>query len=82
VLIPLSTLFLKSASLTWHQFWSVATGPRAQAAYRLSFVASLTAALVTGVFGLIVAWILVRYRFPFRRLVDGLVDLPLPCRRL
>ncbi|HXJ95175.1 MAG TPA: sulfate ABC transporter permease subunit CysT [Terriglobia bacterium] len=76
VLIPVSTLFLKSASLTWRQFWTVATGPRALAAYRLSLLASLTAALVTGVFGLIVAWILVRYRFPFRRLVDGLVDLP------
>jgi len=76
VLIPVSTLFLKSASLTWGQFWRVATGPRALAAYRLSFVASLTAAVVTGMFGLIVAWILVRYRFPFRRLVDGLVDLP------
>ena len=76
VLIPLSTLLLKSASLTWHQFWSVVTGPRALAAYRLSLVASLTAALVTGVFGLVVSWILVRYRFPFRRLVDGLVDLP------
>ncbi len=76
VLIPVSTLFLKSASLTWSQFWSVATGPRALAAYRLSLLASLAAALVTGVFGLIVAWILVRYRFPFRRLVDGLVDLP------
>ena len=76
VLIPVSTLFLKSASLTWSRFWTVATGPRALAAYRLSIMASLTAALVTGVFGLIVAWILVRYRFPFRRLVDGLVDLP------
>jgi len=76
VLIPVSTLFLKTASLTWSQFWSVATGPRALAAYRLSFVASLAAALVNGVFGLIVSWILVRYRFPLRRLVDGLVDLP------
>ena len=76
VLIPVSTLFLKTASLTWTQFWTVATSPRALAAYRLSLMASLTAALVTGVFGLIVAWILVRYRFPFRRLVDGLVDLP------
>lgn len=76
VLIPVSTLFIRSASLTWSQFWSVATGPRALAAYRLSFVASLAAALVNGVFGLVVSWILVRYRFPLRRLVDGLVDLP------
>jgi len=76
VLIPVSTLFFKSASLTWSQFWSVATGPRALAAYRLSLVASLVAASVNGVFGLVVSWILVRYRFPLRRLVDGLVDLP------
>lgn len=76
VLIPVSTLFLKSASLTWEQFWHVATSPRALAAYRLSFAASLVAALVNGVFGLIVSWVLVRYRFPFHRLLDGLVDLP------
>ena len=76
VLIPLSTLVIKSASLTWVQFWSVATGPRALAAYRLSFMASLVAALINGLFGLVVSWILVRYRFPFRRLADGLVDLP------
>lgn len=76
VLIPVSTLFIKSASLTWSQFWNVATGPRALAAYRLSLIASLVAALVNGLFGLVVSWILVRYKFPFRRLVDGLVDLP------
>lgn len=76
VLIPLSTIFIKSASLTWPQFWSAVAGPRALASYRLSFGASLVAALINGVFGLLVAWILVRYRFPFRRLVDGLVDLP------
>ena len=76
VLIPVSMLLIKSASLTWTQFWSVATGPRALAAYRLSFMASLAAALINGVFGLVVSWILVRYRFPFRRLADGLVDLP------
>ncbi|HTS70904.1 MAG TPA: sulfate ABC transporter permease subunit CysT [Terriglobia bacterium] len=76
VLVPLSTLVIRSASLTWVQFWSVATGPRALAAYRLSFMASLVAALINGLFGLVVSWILVRYRFPFRRLADGLVDLP------
>ena len=76
VLLPVSMLFLKSASLTWHQFWTVATVPRALAAYRLSFLASLIAAAVNGLFGLVVSWILVRYRFPFRRLADGLVDLP------
>ena len=76
VLIPLSTIFIKAASLSWPQFWSAVTSPRAMASYRLSFGASLIAALINAVFGLLVAWILVRYRFPFRRLVDGLVDLP------
>jgi sulfate transport system permease protein len=76
VLIPLSTLFIKSASMSWTQFWGAVTSPRALASYRLSFGASFVAALINAVFGLLVAWILVRYRFPFRRLVDGLVDLP------
>ena len=76
VLIPLSSLFIKSASLSWRQFWSAVTSPRALASYRLSLGASLFAAVTNGVFGLLVAWILVRYRFPFRRIVDGLVDLP------
>src|SRR5207248_1421167 len=72
VLIPVSTIFVKSASLTWPEFWRAVASPRALASYRLSFVASLVAALINGVFGLLVAWVLVRYRFPFRRLVDGL----------
>jgi sulfate/thiosulfate transport system permease protein len=76
VLIPLAGLFLKTASLTWDQFWSIVTAPRALAAYRLSFGTAIGAALVNVVFGLIVAWVLVRYRFPGHRLVDGLVDLP------
>ncbi|GEN08083.1 sulfate transport system permease protein [Myxococcus fulvus] len=76
VLIPLSSLFLKTFSLTWPQFWETVTAPRALAAYRLSFSASLVAALVNVVFGLLVAWVLVRYRFPGRSLVESLVDLP------
>jgi sulfate transport system permease protein len=76
VLIPMSTIFIKSASLSWGQFWHAVASPRALASYRLSFGAALVAALINAVFGLLVAWILVRYRFPFRRLVDGLVDLP------
>jgi len=76
VLIPLSTVFIKSASLSWAQFWDAVTSPRALASYRLSFGASFVAALINAVFGLLVAWILVRYRFPFRRILDGLVDLP------
>jgi sulfate transport system permease protein len=76
VLIPLSTTFLKSATLGWRSFWSVVTDPRVVASYRLSFGASLLAAAINAVFGLLVAWVLARYRFPGKRLVDGLVDLP------
>jgi sulfate transport system permease protein len=76
VLIPISTIFVKSATLTWPEFWHAVASPRALASYRLSFGASSVAALINGVFGLLVAWVLVRYRFPFRRLIDGLVDLP------
>jgi sulfate transport system permease protein len=76
VLIPLAGLFLKTASLTWDQFWSIVTAPRALAAYRLSFGTAIGAALVNVVFGLIVAWVLVRYRFAGRRFIDALIDLP------
>ena len=76
VLIPLAGTFLKTATLTWAQFWETVASPRALASYRLTFGASLVAAALNGVFGLIVAWVLVRYKFPGRRLVDALVDLP------
>jgi sulfate transport system permease protein len=76
VLIPLSTIFFKTATLGWDQFVSTVTAPRALASYRLSLGASLIAALINSVFGFLVAWVLVRYRFPGRRIVDGLVDLP------
>ncbi len=76
VLIPLATLFLKTASLTWAQFWTTVTGERALFAYKLTIGASLLAAIVNAVFGLIVAWVLVRYRFPGRGILDALVDLP------
>jgi sulfate/thiosulfate transport system permease protein len=76
VLLPLSTIFIKSAALKWTDFWSIVSSPRAVASYRLSFGASLAAAIINAVFGLLVAWILVRYRFPFKRLIDGIVDLP------
>lgn len=76
VLIPLSTLVLKSATLTWGQFWHAVTAARALAAYRLSFGAAFVAALINGTFGLLLAWVLERYAFPGRRLIDGLVDLP------
>ncbi len=76
VLIPLAATFLKTATLSWSEFWQIVTSPRALASYRMSFGASMVAALVNAVFGFIVAWVLVRYRFPGRRLVDALVDLP------
>jgi len=75
-LIPLSATFLKASTLTWHQFLRVALAPRAMASYRLSFGGSLVAALVNLVFGVLVAWVLVRYEFPAKRLFDSLVDLP------
>ena len=76
VLIPLSATILKTSALSWSQFWTTVTDPRALASYRLTFGASFLAAVVNLVFGFLVAWVLVRYRFPGRRLVDGLVDLP------
>jgi sulfate transport system permease protein len=76
VLIPLSATFLKASSLNWQQFWHIVTAPRALASYQLSFVASAIAAGINLVFGLIVAWVLVRYSFPGKRLFDSLVDLP------
>ena len=76
VLIPLSGLFIKTSSLSWEQFWGIVTNPRAVASYRLTFGASLLGALINGIFGSIIAWVLVRYRFPGRSLVDALVDLP------
>ena len=76
VLVPLSTLFWKSADLGWSGIWSAVTSPRVVASYKLTFGASLVAASVNGVFGLVVTWVLVRYRFPGRRLMDALVDLP------
>jgi sulfate/thiosulfate transport system permease protein len=76
VLIPLAAAFAKTGALTWAHFWQVVASPEALAAYRLSFGVSLLAALVNAVFGLIVAWVLVRYQFWGKRLMDALVDLP------
>lgn len=76
VLIPLAAVFLKTTSLTWQQFWHIVSAPRAVASYKLSFGASGIAATLNLVFGLIVAWVLVRYSFPGKRLFDSLVDLP------
>ena len=76
VLIPLSAVFLKTSTLTWHQFLRVVLSPRALASYRLSFGASLIAAAINLIFGVLVAWVVVRYEFPLKRLFDSLVDLP------
>ncbi|HOX66935.1 MAG TPA: sulfate ABC transporter permease subunit CysT [Burkholderiaceae bacterium] len=76
VLIPLSAAFLKTATMTWPAFWDAVTSPRVMASYRLTFGASLAGALLNAFFGLIIAWVLVRYEFPFKRVVDALVDLP------
>jgi sulfate transport system permease protein len=76
VLIPLAGLFVKSASLGFDAFFAAVTSPRALASYRLSFGAAFAAAALNAVFGLVIAWVLVRYRFPGRRLFDALVDLP------
>jgi sulfate transport system permease protein len=76
VLVPLSAAFLKTFTLSWPQFVDAVTSPRVLASYRLTFGASLLASLLNAGFGLVVAWVLVRYTFPFKRLIDGLVDLP------
>ncbi|GEN33507.1 sulfate ABC transporter permease subunit CysT [Aneurinibacillus danicus] len=76
VLLPLSAVFLKTATMGWEAFWSTITDQRVLASYRLSFGAAFAAALINVVFGLLVAWVLVRYSFPGKRVIDGLVDLP------
>ena len=76
VLIPLSAAFLKTFTMTWPAFWEAVSSPRVVASYRLTFGASLAAALLNTGFGLVIAWVLVRYEFPFKRVVDALVDLP------
>ena len=76
VLLPLATVFTRTADLSWAAFWDTVTNPRVLASYRVTFGASFVAALVNTVFGLLVAWVLVRYRFPGRKIVDAMVDLP------
>lgn len=76
VLLPLAALLLKTATLSWGDFWATVTEPRVLASYRLSFGASLLGALLNALFGFVVAWVLVRYSFPGKRLIDALVDLP------
>ena len=76
LLVPMAALILRACEIHWHDFVRLATQPRALAAYRLTFSAALVAALVNAVFGTLLAWVLVRYEFPGRRLIDALVDFP------
>jgi sulfate transport system permease protein len=76
VLLPLTALVMKGAGMNWARFMAVVTDPRALASYRLTFGTSLLAALINIVFGFIVAWTLVRYRFPGRRFIDAIIDMP------
>ncbi|HEX3045878.1 MAG TPA: sulfate ABC transporter permease subunit CysT [Bacillota bacterium] len=76
LIIPLVVLFWKTTSLSWEQFWGIVTTPRILAAFRLSIGASLIGALINSVFGLIIAWVLTRYNFPGKKLMDSLIDLP------
>ncbi|HEX2643324.1 MAG TPA: sulfate ABC transporter permease subunit CysT [Thermoanaerobaculia bacterium] len=76
ILIPLSTVFLRTATLHWEEFWRIISSPRTLAAYRLSLTAAFVAAVINGVFGLLVAWVLERYSFWGKRFIDSLVDLP------
>lgn len=76
VIIPLSAVFIKTSGMTLPQFWETITNPRVLASYRVSFLTAFAAALINVVFGLLVAWVLVRYRFPGKKLVDSLIDLP------
>ena len=76
VLIPLSTIFAKTATMGWGPFWETITSPRVLAAFRLTFGASALAAVINSIFGFLVAWVLVRYSFPGRKIVDAMVDMP------
>ena len=76
VLIPFAGLVVRTLDLSWADFWRLATAPRAMAAYRLTFGASLIAAVANATFGTLLAWVLVRYEFPGRRIIDAMVDFP------
>ena len=76
VLLPIAMIFLNTLSLSWSEFWDTITHPRVVASYKLSFGAALAAGLLNVLFGTMIAWVLVRYQFPMKRFIDGLVDLP------
>lgn len=76
VFIPLSAVFIKTSELSWSEFWGVIASARVMASYKISFLTAFAAAFVNLVFGLLVAWVLVRYRFPGKKLIDSIVDIP------
>ena len=76
VLIPLAAMFVHAAQLTWDQFWAIITAPRVLAALQLSFGTAFVAAIINGVIGTVLAWVLVRYTFPGRKVIDAMIDLP------
>ncbi len=76
VLLPVAMIFFNTLSMSWEEFWDTITHPRVVASYKLSFGTALAAGLLNVVFGTMIAWVLTRYQFPFKRIVDGLVDLP------
>lgn len=76
VLLPMAMIFVNTASMSWADFWATVTEPRVVASYKLSFGAAFAAACINVVFGVLIAWVLVRYSFPGKRVIDGLVDLP------
>ncbi len=76
MLIPLSTIFIKTFGLSWNEFWNIVTNTRVMESYKLSYGTSLAAAIIDSIFGFLVAWVLIRYNFPGKKLVDSIVDLP------
>jgi len=76
VFIPLALVFVKSAELTFAEFWDITTNPRVLQAYKITFLTSLVAAIINCIFGLIIAWVLVRYSFPGKKIIDALIDIP------
>lgn len=76
ILVPLSMIFIESSKLGWTEFWQIVTSKRMLHAYKISFLTALGAAVLNAVFGFIIAWVLVRYTFPGKRIIDGLIDLP------
>lgn len=76
ILIPLSMIFIETSKLSWGEFWKVVTSARMMHAYKISFTTAFAAAFLNAIFGFIIAWVLVRYTFPGKRIIDGIIDLP------